>query len=191
MKTRNILLIVLYTLLVTKLILTGCGISFTSYIAGELFFFFLTLLGLAAWLFHLRTAESRMILSASALAVYCIFFTVFKGFGNREELELASFHNTDKLISRNFDFDMLGGPHIDISIGSTYAWGFLYKEDLAIRIDGEGPPPFPETVEIPDGISDSTGCDCWFAEDYNLLFDFDTHTLYKLEKREQIQPNAI
>lgn len=187
MKTRNILLIILCTLSVTKLVLSGCGLGFTSYIVGELFFFLLTLIGLVAWLFHLRTATGRIILGASSVPVYALLFVVITGFNNLaglDELHPEPFRNTDKLVSHNYDFDM-GGPHIDISLGNTYAWGLLYKEDLAIRIDGEGPLPFPETVEIPDGVSDSTGCDCWVAEEQGLLFDFDTHTVYKLEKREQ------
>jgi hypothetical protein len=64
--------------------------------------------------------------------------------------------------------------------------GLLFQEDVHFTIYSEAPPEISDALEIPEGMEDPRGRNCWLLKERNWLFDFETKTLYKLKKRKSI-----
>jgi hypothetical protein len=190
MKTKKILLSVLFTLLTIRIVLMFFNIHFTSVYGEELFFFSLSLIGIIAWLISLRTNNDRFILFGGAVGVYGLLVVVVSIINSMlidEERRPEHFKNTDLMVSRQSGFGLGSGPYFVFSLGKTYLWGLLYQEDISFREGNEAPPHISGAFEIPEGMKNPNGRDCWLLKERNWLLDFETKTLYKLKKRKPIK----
>lgn len=187
MKTRKILLVTLFTLLTTRIVLAFFNIKFTSVYGDELFFFLLSFIGLAMWLLKTKTKNARIVLFGSALSVCFVLHSIISFFRAGEERRPERFKNTDLMVCRQSGFGIGSGPYFVFSLGETYLWGLLYKEDISFKVGNEVPPHISGAFEIPKGMKNPNGRDCWLLKERNWLLDFDTKTLYKLKKRRQIE----
>lgn len=172
-------------LFVGRIVMAGFNISFTSILGDQLFLLCIMLLVLTAWSLQVKSNEKRLLIAGSAIAVYYVLFS-FISFINKHmmdgERELEAFKNTDLLIYEQYGFGIGSGPYVNIGGGRTYLWGMLFKEEFSTTIYSEGPPPISGAFELPKNLKDPRDRDCWLWEERGWLFDFDTKTLYKLNK---------
>ena len=190
MKTDKILLFTLCTLLVLRIILLFFNIHFTSVYGEEIFIFSLSLIGFTVWMIRLHTNNGRIILFGSAVGVYGLLYIIVSFFNAifiKNERHPVHFKNTDKMVCVQPGFGIGCGPYMLFGMGKTYLWGLLYQEDVSCQIISEGPPRISGAFEIPNGLKDPRGRDCWFWKERNWLFDCETNTFYQLKKRKPIK----
>lgn len=187
MKTRKILLVTLFTLLTARIVLALFNIKFTSVYGDELFFFLLSFIGLAVWFLKTETKNARIVLFGSALAGCFVLHSIISFFRTGDARLPEQFKNTDLMVSRQSGFGLGSGPYFVFSLGKTYLWGLLYQEDISFKVGNEVPPHISGAFEIPEGMKNPNGRDCWLLKERNWLLDFETKTLYKLKKRKPIK----
>jgi hypothetical protein len=186
MKTRKILLVTLFTLLTARIVLALFNIKFTSVYGDELFFFLLSFIGLAVLFLKTETKNARIVLFGSALAGCFVLHSIISFFRTGYERYPEQFENTDQLVYTYSGFGIGKGPYIVVGMGKTYLSGLLFQEDVHFTIYSEAPPEISDALEIPEGMEDPRGRNCWLLKERNWLFDFETKTLYKLKKRKSI-----